>query len=170
LWIFLLPTVPFLLLGLLWLILGATFALQGDDVDKPNRVPQLYGYTICLIALVVSLITISSLLDAAFERANPLQSAFGFGVALTSFEAYRATYRREREMFDRNAPAQPDTISEVMLRRRYDALVADRIATTRYSTSKTFTTSGVLLLISLGLFAFHWRWVRRLNSTAGTGV
>lgn len=159
----LLTAVPLLLLGVLF-VAGATFVLKGDDVDKPNRAAQLYGYMVCLIALIVSLISLSSLIDAAFERANPLQSEFTFGVELTSFEAYKATYRREREAFDRNKPAQSDTASEATLRRRYDALVADRIATTRYRTSKTFTTSGILLLICVGLFSFHWRWVRGLNA------
>lgn len=156
--------------GIAWSVLGATSAFKGDDVDKPNRMAHFYGYTVCLIALIVSLISLSSILDAAFERANPLQAEVVFGAALTSFEAYRATYRREREMFDRSGAAQPDTISEATLRRRYDALVADRLAIVRYRTSKTFTTSGALLLICLGLFTFHWRWVRRLNSTSGAGV
>ena len=66
-------------------------------------------------------------------------------------------------MFDRGGPSQPDTASDTTLRRRYDALVADRIASTQYRSSKSITTSGILLLISLGLFVFHWRWVRRLN-------
>jgi hypothetical protein len=160
----------FVLVGILWLVLGATSVLKGDDVDKPNRIAQLYGYTVCLIALIVSLISVSSILDAAFERANPLQAEISFGAALTSFEAYRATYRREREVFDRTGSAQPDTVSEATLRRRYDALVADRLASVRYRTSKTFTTHGVLLLICLGLFVFHWRWVRRLNGTGGAAA
>jgi len=86
-------------------------------------------------------------------------------MTLTSFEAYKATYQRERMMRDPSGAAQPDTVSEATLRRRYDALVADRIATTRYRTSKAFVTNGVLLLISVGLFFYHWRWVRRLNGT-----
>jgi hypothetical protein len=168
-WLPLVAAAFFVVIGMMWLVLGATAALKGDDVDKPNRIALLYGYTICLIALIISLISLSSILDAAFERANPLQSDVGFGAALSSFEAYRATYRREREVFDRSGSAQPDTVSEVTLRRRYEALVADRLASVRYRTSKTFTTSSALLLICLGLFVFHWRWVRRLNS-AGTAA
>jgi hypothetical protein len=105
-WLIVLAAAPLALSGILWLIVGAAFALKGDDVDKPNRVAQLYGYTVCLIALIVSLISVSSILGAAFERANPLQSEVSFGAALTSFEAYRATYRREREVFDRSGSAR----------------------------------------------------------------
>lgn len=161
-WFFLLPALPFLL-ALPWLTLGVIFALKGDDVDKPNRIAQLYGYTVCLIAVIVSLLSISSILDAAYDRANPLQSEMGFGVSMTSFEAYRATYRRERVMFGRGEAAEPDTISEAALRQQYDALVADRTAATRYRTAKSLMTSSVLLVIAVALFFLHWRWVRRLN-------
>ena len=36
---------PFILLGLVWLIVASIFAFRGDEVDKPNRMAQLYGYT-----------------------------------------------------------------------------------------------------------------------------
>jgi hypothetical protein len=134
-----------------------------------NRVAQLYGYTICLVAIIVGLLTVSSILDAVFERANPLQSEYSYGATLTSLEAYKATYMREQMMFARGAE-QPDTLSESSLQRRYDALVADRLAAVRYRSAKTFTTSGVLLVFAIGLFVVHWRWVRRLRNGANAAV
>jgi hypothetical protein len=164
-WFFLLGAGPLLLLGAVWVFVGAILVMKGDDVDKPNRVAQLYGYTVCLIALIVSLVSLSSILGAVFERANPLQSEGGFGTVLTSFESYKATYRREQQMFDRGGATRPDTASDVTLRQRYDALVANQISSTRYRTSKALTTSVMFLLIALGLFVAHWRWVRRINGT-----
>jgi hypothetical protein len=162
-WLALFGLAPFALLVAVWLIVAAVFALKGDDVDKSNRIAQLYGYTVCLIALVVALVSLASILDAAIDRANPLQSEFGGFTSLTSFEAYKATYRREQTMFERGQPAKPDTVSETTLRQQYDALVKDREAATRYRTTKSLTTGFIFLLISLGLFSVHWRWVRRLN-------
>lgn len=165
-WVYLLSAAPFTLLALPYATLGIIFVFKGgDDVDKSNRIAQLYGYTVCLIAIIVSLLSIASLLDAAYQRANPLQSEMSYGAAMTSFEAYKATYHRERAMFDRDGASRPDTMSDVSLRQQYDALAADRTATTRYRTSKTLTTSGILLVIALVLFALHWRWVRRVNGT-----
>ena len=154
--------VPFVLLTTVWLIV-VFFALKGEEVDKPNRMPQVYGYTVCLITLIVSLVSVSSILNAMFDRANPLQSEFGFGTVLSSFEGYKATYRREQTMFDRNGTARPDTMSEATLRQQYDALVKDRIAATQYRTAKSLTTGFIFLVISLVLFGLHWRWVRRLG-------
>ena len=115
------------LVGLLWFGVAASVALKGETMDRQNRIAQLYGYTVCLIALIVALVTTASLLNTAIDRANPLQTEYSFGASLTSFEAYRATYQRERTMMNRSEAATPDTSSEATLRSRYDALVADRL-------------------------------------------
>ena len=151
------------LLFLVWLVASALIALRGDDVDKPNRVAQFYGYTVCLVALVISLTSLSSILSNLFQRANPLQSEMSFGVQLTSFEGYKASIAREG-MFPRNSQTAPDTTSEATLRKRYDALVADRVAETRYQTSKALTTSSIFLVIAIVLFGTHWRWILRLGN------
>ncbi len=141
---------PLLLIGAVWLAV-AVIVHKGDDVDRPNRMAHLYGYTVCLISLVVALITLSSILNAFFDRANP------------PFEGYKATYRREQAVFDRGQDAKPDTVSEASLRARYDALVRDRIAATRYRTSKSITIGLIFLALAVVLFITHWRWVRRLD-------
>jgi hypothetical protein len=145
-----------------WLAV-AVLVHKGDEVDRANRMAHLYGYTVCLITLVVGLITLSSILNALFDRANPLQSDNPFGTSFSSFESYKATYRREQAVFDRGEGAKPDTLAEASLRTRYDALVRDRIASTRYRTGKSITIGLIFLALSLVLFVTHWRWVRRLN-------
>ena len=155
--------VPLLLLLAVWLTVAAIVSQKGDDVDRPNRMAHLYGYTVCLISLIIALISLSSILNAAFDRANPLQTDSPFGTSLTSFESYKATYRREGAMFDRSEPAKPDTASDTTLRALYSALVNDRIAATRYRTAKSLTMGLIFLVISIALFVTHWRWVRRQN-------
>src|SRR5260370_2977394 len=144
------------------LVIVVFLAVKGEEVDKPNRMAQVYGYTVCLITLIVSLVSLSSILNAMFDRANPLQSEFGFGTVLTSFEGYKATYRREQPMFDRNGTAKPDTMSDASLHQQYDAIVKDRIASTQYRTAKSLTTGSIFLVVSLVLFGLHWRVERPL--------
>lgn len=165
-WVMLLSTVPVAVIGAVWLVLGTTVALKGDEVERPNRVAQLYGYTVCLVALVVTIVSVASLLNALIDRANPLQSEWGFGTTLTSFEAYKATSQRERGVYGRDSQMPADTASEGTLRQRYDALVADRLAATRYRTSKALITSGVLLIFAAALFVSHWRWLKRVGNAA----
>jgi hypothetical protein len=160
LWYF--SVIPAFLLLAVWLTVAVIVGQKGDDVDRPNRMAQLYGYTVCLISLVIALICLSSVLNAFFDRANPLQSESTFGTSLTSFESYKATYRREPAAFDRSDAAKTDTMSDATLRTRYDAMVQDRLANTRYRTGKSLTIGIVFLLISTALFVTHWRWVRKL--------
>ena len=137
-------------------------------MDRPNRMPQLYGYTVCLIAIVVMLTSVASIIGAAFDRANPLQSEYEFGASLVSFDAYRATRERERAMSGPNATMSPDTTSEESMRRRYTGLVEGRRAATMYRTSKSFVTHGVLIVVALALFVVHWRWLGRLSKGDST--
>ncbi|MBL0171990.1 MAG: hypothetical protein IPP90_14960 [Gemmatimonadaceae bacterium] len=154
-----------LIVGALWFVIAASVALKGDSMDRSNRVAQLYGYTVCLVAVIVVLSSTATLLSAAIDRANPLQAEYSFGASLSSLEAYRATYQREQSMGGRE-PARLDTLPESILRSRFEALVADRRAATMYRTSKAFVSGGVMLVVALALFGWHWRWLRRSSPGA----
>ena len=160
-WFALVPALLIVIALVPWIV-GAVFVLKGDTVQMSNRAAQLYGYTVCLIALIIALTSISSILNAVLERGHPLQREFGYGASLTSFESYKATRRTQEPFVDRGAP-QPDTASDATLRQRYDALVADRIAMARYQTTKSLITSSIMLLVAVVLFGLHWRWLRRIN-------
>jgi hypothetical protein len=134
-------------------------------VEKANRVQLVYGYSVCVIAVVTVLICASVLVNNVFDLANPIAAGGAFGSSLSSFEAYQATTQRAV-----SAPpatvAQPDTASEATLRKRYDALRADRISRVTFQAWKAIVTSGLLLIISVVLFVLHWRWMRKLGSAA----
>ena len=160
----LLAAIPFAVAIGLWVLLARSAFIQGDDVERPNRVAQLYGYAVCLIAIVVFIASMTSLVENAFTLANPLQSResdFGMEPSVTSFESYRSTYDRERQMREPlTAAAVRDTVPEQVLRQRYEALRADRVARTRFQAQRSLTTSALSLLIAVGLFGVHWRWLR----------
>ena len=136
--------------------------------DRPSRVQQLYGYAVCLIAIVTLLVSINGLVNAAFERADPLRAGNRYGVegSLTSFEAFRATQRPEAgpgAPQAQPAAAAPDAPSEAELRARYEALRADQIAQVRFQATRSIVSSLLLIVLALGLFVWHWRWLRRLD-------
>lgn len=51
-WPVLLGVVPFVLLATAWLAV-AVYALKGDELDKPNRMAHVYGYTVCRSVLLI---------------------------------------------------------------------------------------------------------------------
>jgi hypothetical protein len=149
-----------------WVILAGSRFVQGGIVERPERVPQLYGYTVCLVTALVAFASAISLVESGLALANPAYSTENEWTdwsqpSVTSFEAFRATYDRGRELrAGPNAPA-PEPVPEPELRRRYEALRADRIAHVRVKAQRSLVTSGLTLAIAIALFAIHWRWLRR---------
>jgi hypothetical protein len=139
---------------------------------KPNRVPQIYGYTVCVIAVVTFLICATVIVNNVFDLANPIAAGLGFESSLSSFEAYQATYQKDqRSVIGGTAgEVRPDTASVTTLRKRYEALRADRISRVQFQSWKAIVTSGLLLIISVVLFVLHWRWMRRLGAAAEAGA
>jgi hypothetical protein len=152
-----------------WVILASSRFVQGGVVERPERVPQLYGYTVCLIALIWALVSAVSLVDDSLSLSAPElrgTSEFNWGEpSVTSFEAFRATYDRARRMGIPDAQ-RLDTVPEPELRRRYEALREDRIRRGSYETRREIITDALSLVIAAALFAFHWRWLRRRASGA----
>jgi hypothetical protein len=148
-----------------WIILAASRFVHGGAVERPERVAQLYGYTVCLIAVVMALTSILGIVEASFDRAAPELAETGdWGwqeASVTSFEAYRATHERAQQFRAGPDAPKPDTIPETELRRRFEALRADRIERVRFKARRSLVTNTLTLVLAAGLFAWHWRWVRR---------
>src|SRR5579872_777092 len=147
------------------IVTGARNLIGDDPMEKPaSRIAQLYGYSVCLIAVLVFIFSLQSFAENIITAREPLEGAFGYGTgSLTSFEAYKATYREPAgqyvaEMGSRT-PTQPAR-SDAELRAQYEALRADRIASTRFLTQRDITVSALMLIVSVLLFALHWRWLR----------
>jgi len=135
-------------------------------VEKASKVPQIYGYTVCVIAVVTFLICATVIVNNVFDLANPTQAGFGMESSLSSFDAYKATYQKDQRSVvgGTASEARPDTASEATLRVRYEAVRADRIGRVRFQSWKAITTSSLLLVISVVLFVLHWRWMRKVGS------
>jgi hypothetical protein len=149
------------ILVIVWAAVNALSTGNGGTVDRTNRVAQLYGYTVCLVALVTVLFAVPSVINSLFRLSDPLQAQGNFEPILSSFDAYKATWERARGFAGRDETAPIAPPSEAELRQSYEALRADRIASNRYEARRSLVTSTLLLLFALGLFAGHWRWMRR---------
>ncbi len=150
-----------------WVILAGSRFVQGGVVERSDRVPQLYGYTLCLVGLLWALLSVVAIVEDVMTMTAPdlpAANEFNYGDAsISSFEAFRATYDRSRRFASGGDPSQVnlDSIPEPELRRRYEALRADRIRQVNFRARAGITTSIVSLFIGAALFVFHWRWLRR---------
>lgn len=147
-------------------------------MDRLNRfVAQIYGYAVCLITVIVMLISIKGIIDAAFDLSDPVRAhggAFGrSGRPLTNFELYKMEARRESVRSPRPGPDgrgfTVDTVSsDADLRRMYDAEREAQIGNTKFQATRALV-SGLLFIILAGvLFFIHWRWLKGITSAPAT--
>ena len=69
-------------------------------MDRINsRISQVYGYAVCLITVIVMLIAIKQVVDAAFDLSDPIRADGGgygrMGRPITNFELYKMEARRQ---------------------------------------------------------------------------
>ena len=152
-----------------WVVLARSSLVHGGDMERSDRVPQLYGYSVCLIAIVVMLVNVSSLVNQSFTLSNPLAAdRYGWGGAvLTSFEAYKATMNRmDGPAVATAAASNAPKPTDAELRAQFEALRADQIVRARLEARRDMTNSVLMLVLAAALFAWHWRWVRRERAAA----
>src|SRR5450759_4459898 len=102
-------------------------------MDRMNsRIGQVYGYAVCLITVIVMLIAIKQVVDAAIDLSDPIRAEGSrMGRTLTNFEVYKvearsqAVARAQTGQIPPNvAPAKraaDSTSSDTELRLLYDA-------------------------------------------------
>ncbi len=122
----------------------------------------MYGYSVCLITLIVALFSAQSTLEAALDLSGQT-GQFGNRVS-GSFEAYLADH--PSTIVPRTGEATQDTASLETLRGRWEALRKDQRESASAQASRSLAASGLLLLLALGAFGFHWRWLRRVDSVS----
>jgi hypothetical protein len=153
-----------------WVVLVCSRFIQGGVVERPERVPQLYGYTVCLVALIWALVSTGNIVESTLTLSAPAYRAgpdYGFEPSVSSFEAFRTSYDRSRRMMSMDSrDAKLDSIPEPELRRRYEALRADRIERNTVAARRSLITSVFSLLVAIALFVVHWRWLKRMGGAA----
>ncbi len=156
-------------------------------MDRMNsRIAQAYGYAVCFITVIVMLIALKQVVDAAFDLSDPIRADGGgygrSGRTITNFELYKAEAKRQSavrtEMIGQGGvavrPDQPasaagskvaaDTLSDAEMRRLYDAERETAIGNARFRATRSLVGNLLLILLAAVLFGIHWRWLRQRDS------
>lgn len=136
-------------------------------MDRPHRFAQLYGYAVCLTAVIVGLVSGNNVIEAAFDLSDPAHASWGGRDVPATFEEFRSEHRQVTRPGEKPAdPAQSSAApaqSDEELRKIYDAKKADVLATQIFHARRSLASSVLLLLASIALFVWHWRWLRSLH-------
>lgn len=145
-------------------------------MDRTNsRIAQAYGYAVCFITVITMLIGIKSVVDAAFDLSDPIRAENGgydrMGRPLGTFELYKMEAHRRPEL--RPGPngvvqAANDTLSDVELRKLYDAERDQTIGTAKFHAIRSLVGNLLMIVVSAVLFFIHWRWLRDRDTAPTT--
>ena len=130
-------------------------------MEKPHRFAQLYGYSVCLVAVITLLFSVAAIIGASMDLGDPLRAQIrvqGLNRSLTSFETYKHDLLRQRR--DEVSADAPD---DETIRGMYEADKAEKIATVRFRSRRNIMVNGLLFLVASALFGFHWLWLRRIR-------
>jgi hypothetical protein len=137
--------------------------------DNRHLVSLLYGYAVCIIAIVVGFISTASIVDAVFDLKDPIRSTSYTGSVyynLSTFEAFKLEARSGKIPTVELHDGAYGTLSDNELQSIYVAARDDKVAGVRHHAQKELVTSGLIFAIAGLLFLFHWRWLTRIKQEA----
>jgi hypothetical protein len=134
-----------------------------EPMEKPQKMPQIYGYLVCLVAVITVLISASTLVYAILDLDDPIHAGFNPGGApsLASFDNYKMDILRSvpKDAEGGKSSYLPD---DQTLRATYEAAKSDKIQHIRHESNRTIVIDTILIIICVVLFITHWRWMRKL--------
>jgi len=147
-------------------------------MDRVNsRISQIYGYAVCFITVIVMLIAIKQVVDAAFDLSDPIRADGGgygrTGRPITNFELYKLEARAQTSGRGQNGPAPAvaptkgaadSTSSDAELRKLYDAEREAAIGNARFRAIRSLVGNLLLIVLAGVLFGIHWRWLRQRDA------
>lgn len=121
---------------------------------------HIYGYSVCLVAFLTVLISAGLAVYAAIGYFAPITDA-RFGEDLASFEGFRETYLRR--LSESRAPMVPQ--DDATIRKIYEARRKSAQDELHFEEVRNLAVNLALIVISVGLIIFHWRWLKSLPKT-----
>ena len=132
-------------------------------MEKSTRIAaQIYGYTVCVVAVITFLISVTTLVNAVIDRSDPIHAGWtqAGSPSLASFENYKMDIIKSlpENKGGTGASYVPD---DATLRTMYQSAREDKIQSELHRANQNAFIGGLLLLISVVLFIMHWRWLRK---------
>lgn len=131
------------------------------EKDKSQRIKMVYGYAVCVVAVITFMICITSIVYSVIDLGDPMNAYRTYGrdvPSLASFENYKIDIIKSLN------PEHGITPDEESLRLMYNAAREDAIAKVKHDANRSIIVNGLLLIISVTLFVIHWIWLRRISS------
>lgn len=134
------------------------------EKEKSQRIQMIYGYAVCLVAVITFLISITAMVYALMDLSDPINSYRTYGgdsPSLASFENYKV------DIIKATDPAHGLELDDATLNSMYESAKMDAIAKVKHQSMRSIIVNGLVLLICIVLFITHLMWMRRLSKKSG---
>jgi hypothetical protein len=138
-------------------------------MEKSNKIgAQIYGYTVCLVAVITFLMAITALVNSIIDLDDPFRAGGtpAGSPSLASYENYKMDVLKSVPARDESTKTSyiPD---DATLRAMYESAKNDKIQSATHQAHRSMTISSMLIIICIVLFITHWRWMRKMTKTEG---
>ena len=132
-------------------------------MEKTQRIAQIYGYLVCLVAVITFLISITQLVNSLIDLGDPIHAGWTpeSAPSLASYENYKMDILKSTSKQTDSVTAAyiPD---EQTLKVMYQAARDNKIQLEKHRAVRAIIIHGLLVLICVVLFVSHWRWMSKL--------
>jgi hypothetical protein len=134
---------------------------------KNELIPQIYGYTVCLISLLAFMFTLPTGIGSYLKYANPSIADGAPQILTTPYEKWRTDFLKKLA----SPVQQPDSSiilvfkavppTEMRLREIYNEQIASQLEASRLHFFLPLMKQVIVFILSIALFLYHWRWLKR---------
>ena len=126
-------------------------------MKKETKIPQVYGYSVCIVAIITFLITLAGIISSVIDSSDPLYNRGN--QHLSSFENFKI---HTINSTNNESNYLPDNET---LRIMFEDTKNYQIRRVKLQTTKSLVTNGIIFIISILLFIIHWRWMNQPQNT-----
>jgi hypothetical protein len=130
------------------------------EKEKSTKIQMIYGYAVCLVAVITFLITVTSMVYSLMDLTDPINAYRTYGKdapSLASYENYKMDIIKS---LDKEQSAE---LKEITLQSMYDAAKQDAISKVKHDSYRSVIVNGLIILVCIVLFITHWFWMRKVS-------
>lgn len=130
------------------------------EKEKSQKIKMIYGYAVCIVAVITFLISVTAVVYALIDLTDPINAYRTYNKAvpsLASYENYKIDIIKSLD------PEHGLDLDDTTLKSMYEAARNDAIAKVKHDAYRSVIVNSLVLIICIILFSTHWIWMRKLS-------
>lgn len=129
-------------------------------MEQSKKVSLFYGYSVCLIAIICFLLSLTMFIQAWYDLSDPIHATHtSDDLKLDSFQNYQANLQQKTDFY-----LYKRLTSEDGGWKMYQAAYNARVASISHEAKRTQLISGVIGGLCLVLFLTHISWLCKVKA------